>query len=344
MNSLLIIDDDVTLLTRLGVQLEEAGYKVDKSSDLSHGAQRFAEARPDLVILDVRSGHDAGWELLERLAAEVPVMVVSSAAREEDVVRALEAGATDHIAKPYRSSELLARLRVRLGTPVAALTPSIAMNASVVGATPATIDTATTSSEPAEAPSPPKRRSEAPETLVDAKVFMTEAEELAMLRTRQLKATPATKPPPDLGGNGGVGNQMRAERMRRHMTLVQVENDLKIRMAYLQAIEDEKYTLLPRGPAALQMIKRYAEHLDVDASSMLEELRTQGFGDVIAPLPALGGHPLPRSLPRSLVITTAVLLALVVGLGAIMFFDPEFFAQLPTFFATLWEQLQQFGS
>lgn len=341
MNSLLIIDDDVTLLARLGAQLEEAGYKVAKSSDLSHGAQLFAAERPDLVILDVRSGHAGGWELLERLAAEVPVMVLSGAAHEEDVVRALDAGATDHIAKPYRSSELLARLRVRLGTSVAVASTTPAMQVHAVGASPAQSTTA--SSEFALAAHQPARRVETAETLLDAKVFMTEAEELATLRTRPLEAGKA-QAPPDLGGDGGVGGQLRAERMRRHMTLVQVENDLKIRMAYLQAIEDEKYTLLPRGPAALQMIKRYAEHLDVDAGSMLEELRTQGYGDVIAPLPALGGRPLPRSLPRWLVVTTAMLLALVIGLGAIVLFDPEFFAQLPTFFWSLWAQLQQFGS
>ncbi|RRR72666.1 MAG: response regulator [Candidatus Viridilinea halotolerans] len=339
MNSLLIIDDDVTLLARLGAQLEEAGYLVAKSSDLMHGEQLFAETRPDLVLLEVRIGHDGGWELLPRLAADVPVMVLSGAAHEEDVVRALEAGAIDHIAKPYRTSELLARLRARLGNPLPVALADPAMSAQAVGgATPPPMSMVSHEmlAEPSAKAIPNHERG-------DAKVFMAEAEELAMLRTRQLAHGKATITPlPDFGDQQGLGSQMRAERMRRHMTLVQVENELKIRMAYLQAMEDEKFTLLPRGPAALHMAKSYAEHLDLDASSMLEELRTQGYGEVLVPLTALGGRPLPRSLPRWLVLTLAISLALLIGLGAIMLFDPEFFVRLPEFLMQLWMQVQAY--
>jgi CheY-like chemotaxis protein len=328
LSSLLIIDDDVTLLARLGAQLEEAGYEVAKSNDVSHGEQLFAELRPDLVLLEVRTSEDGGWNLLPRLVAEAPVVVLSGAGREEDVVRALDSGAADFIAKPYRSAELLARLRARMSVPVigiAAPVGSLRSNAQAVGA-PMVHETGAT------------QRQGKP--VDDATVFMSEAEELAMLRTAPITATPKPAPAPDLGNEGGVGSQMRAERMRRHMTLVQVENDLKIRMSYLQAMEDEKFTLLPRGPAAPQMVKRYADHLGLDASTVLEEFRAQGYGEVVAPLPALGGSPLPRNLPRWLVLLTAVLLALAVGVGAILTFDPDFFARLPEFFTMLWAQLQ----
>jgi CheY-like chemotaxis protein len=328
LSSLLIIDDDVTLLARLGAQLEEAGYEVAKSSDVSHGEQLFAELRPDLVLLEVRTSDERGWALLSRLVAEAPVVVLSGVAREEDVVRALDGGAADFIAKPYRSAELLARLRARMSVPlvgVAAPARPLPANEQAVGASVARKTDAT-----------PRR--ELPAN--DEKVFMSEAEELAMLRTASVKAAPQTIPAPDLGSKGGVGSQMRAERMRRHMTLVQVENDLKIRMSYLQAMEDEKFTLLPRGPAAPQMVKQYADHLGLDASSVLDEFKAQGYGEVVTPLPALGGSPLPRNLPRWVVLLAAVLLALAVGLGAIITFDPDFFARLPEFFMMLWAQLQ----
>jgi CheY-like chemotaxis protein len=327
LSSLLIIDDDVTLLARLGAQLEEAGYTVLKSSDLAHGEQIFAEARPDLVLLEVRTGDEGGWALLPRLASETPVVVLSGAAHEEDVVRALDAGAADYMAKPYRSGELLARLRARMTVPLGITTPAAMpiSHAQAIGA-----------SLPAEVtPAPRPSKSAA-----DATVFMSEAEELAMLRTPAAAAAPRAAQAPDIQGDGGVGSQMRAERMRRHMTLVQVENDLKIRMSYLQAMEDEKFTLLPRGPAAPQMVKHYADHLGVDASAVLDDFRAQGYGEVVAPIPALGGRPLPRNLPRWVVILAAMLLALAVGIGAIMLFDPDFFARLPEFFATLWAQMQ----
>ncbi|MBX0326530.1 response regulator transcription factor [Oscillochloris sp. ZM17-4] len=109
-----IIDDDVITLASLGLQLEDAGFSVTKSSDLTHAEQSYAEERPDLVLLDVRSDRERGWDLLARIADSTPVIVLSAAAREEDVVRGFEAGAADYIAKPYRSAELLARLRARL--------------------------------------------------------------------------------------------------------------------------------------------------------------------------------------------------------------------------------------
>jgi CheY-like chemotaxis protein len=326
LSSLLIIDDDVTLLARLGAQLEAAGYQVAKSSDLAHGEDLFAELRPDLVLLEVRAGNDGGWDLLPRLAAETTVVVLSGAAHEEDVVRALEAGAVDHIAKPYRSAELLARLRTRMAVPLAIPAPVAPPppTAQAVGATPAP---------------GPGRKQRRPAPGADTTVFMSEAEELAMLRTPPASTVQQPDPAPDLGEDGGVGSQMRAERLRRHLTLVQVENELKIRMSYLQAMEDAKFTLLPRGPAALQMVKQYADHLGLDASTVLDEFRAQGYDDVVAPLPALGGRALPRSLPRWVALLAAVLLALAVGLGAIVIFDPNFFARLPEFFAALWAQL-----
>lgn len=328
MSSLLIIDDDVTLLARLGAQLEEAGYEVAKSSDVSHGEQLFAELRPDLVLLEVRTSEERGWKLLPRLVAEAPVVVLSGAAREEDVVRALDSGAADFIAKPYRTAELLARLRARMSVPMVGVAAPLA---------PLRTNAQAVSVPIAQEPSATQRRSK---PVDDATVFMSEAEELAMLRTPPVTTVPQPTPAPDLGTEGGVGSQMRAERMRRHMTLVQVENDLKIRMSYLQAMEDEKFTLLPRGPAAPQMVKHYADHLGLDASAVLEEFRAQGYGEVVAPLPSLGGSPLPRNLPRWVVLLAAVLLALVVGVGAIITFDPDFFARLPEFFMMLWAQLQ----
>lgn len=336
MPSILIIDDDVTILAPMVALLEEAGYEVARSSDVRHGELLYAERRPDLVILEVRAGGDKGWELLGRLAAETPVLVVSGAAHEEDVVRAFDEGAADHIAKPYRSAELLARLRARLAAPQAALAQGIPAEAPAVYATPQAQPGPPAAEAPAsaavEAHRTAQRRNRRGQAPVDESVFMSEAEEMALLRTPPVAAPdrPEGAPAPDVG-EGGLGRRMRAERMRRHLTLVQIENELKIRMSYLQAMEDEKLTLLPRGPAAPQMVRDYASFLGLDPNEALEELRAQQYGEAVAPIPALGGAPAPRSLPRWLIILAAVLLALAVGVGAIMLFDPGFFLRLPEF-------------
>jgi DNA-binding response OmpR family regulator len=350
LSSILIIDDDVTILARLAAQLEDAGYTVARSSDLRHGELLYAEQRPAMVILEVRSGDGGGWELLGRLAAEAPVIVLSGAANEEDVVRALEEGAVDHIAKPYRSAELLARVRLRM-----AERPAPAAMAATIA--PPRAET------PADAPPRPRTSTPPAELTVadalyahratqrknprgapaDERVFMSEAEEMALLRTPPAEPRPAdsaraTVAQPDLAlepGEVGLGQRMRAERLHRHLTLVQIENELKIRMSYLQAMEDDKLTLLPRGPTAPQMVKDYADFLGLDASAALEELRAQHYGEAAPPIRALGGTPAPRPLPRWLIILAAVLLALAVCVGAILLFDPGFFLRLPEFFQGL---------
>ena len=68
MPKILVIDDDVALLARLGTQLEEAGYAVLRASEVRHGELLIAEERPDLVVLDPDLSRGAGWGLLERVA------------------------------------------------------------------------------------------------------------------------------------------------------------------------------------------------------------------------------------------------------------------------------------
>lgn len=361
MASLLIIDDDVTLLARLSAQLEAAGFQVSRSSDVVHGERLFAEQRPDLVILEVRSGDGHGWDLLERLASERPVMVLSGLAREEDIVRAFDAGAADFIAKPYRSAELLARIRARLSeTPAPALAGAAAASSPAVTSPlpppspPPPAPPAGSTDAPEPRPSPPvsaarpvvaseprsnsKRRNARNDH--DETVFMSEAEEMALLRAPSPDSiqTPASAILSQEDASR-FGPRLRAERLRRHLTLVQLENELHIRMSYLQAIEDEKFTLLPRGPAALDMIRRYAEHLGVDPAPVLEEFGGKFSLEVMEPLPSLGGAPAPRSLPRSIIALIAVALALAVGIGAIAVFDPEFFGRALMFFQGLWSYL-----
>lgn len=313
MTAILIIDDDVALLAGLAAQLEDAAFEVLKSSDLDHAETLFREQRPDLVLLEVQMNGGAGWNLLAWLSGLAPVIVISRAGREEDVVRGFAAGAVDYIAKPYRSAELLARVRARLAaTPVLASAPAAVPAQSAPPAAPAPVV-------------PPRRRDE-PEA---GSVFMSEAEELALLRAPappRVEQAVAASADADVQG---LGARLRAERLRRQFTLVQVENDLKIRMSYLQAMEDEKFTLLPRGPVALQMVRTYADHLGMPADEVVAEFRRSFYIEPVEPPPALGGPRMPRSLPPWLVWVAAIVLALAVAIGGILAFDPTFFLTLP---------------
>jgi CheY-like chemotaxis protein len=316
---ILMIDDDVTILSDLGLQLEDAGFEVARSSDLAHAEGMFAERRPDLVLLEVRSGRDAGWGLLERMAAATPVVVLSGAAHEEDVLRGFAAGAADYVSKPYRSAELIARVRARLAAapPLTAL--ASAPTAPHVGAT----------ERLAPPPEPPVRRGR---PAADEAIFMSEAEEMALLRMPDARTPGASQRQLPAEGQS-IGQRLRSERQSRHMTLVQVENELKIRISYLQALEDEKYTLLPRGPVALQMVRSYADFLGLAVEPIVEEFRSMHYAEQYSPLPALGGSRIPRSLPAWVIWLVAALLAVAVVAGAVFSFDPGFIQRL-------WAQIQ----
>src|SRR5690349_17500348 len=114
MHTILVIDDDVTLLARLSAELEEAGYDVLRATEARHVDLLVDEHRPDLVLLDTGTSRGEGWELLGRIAPRLPVIVISGRGLEEDIVRGLDAGAADYLPKPFRSAELLARVRARL--------------------------------------------------------------------------------------------------------------------------------------------------------------------------------------------------------------------------------------
>jgi len=117
---ILIVDDDrlllETLLDQLSVDREFAGVGVATARD----AEQLVSApgsRFDAVILDVTLPDGDGRDLCQRLrrsGVKVPIIMLTGSDHESDVVRGLESGANDYVAKPFRMAELLARLRAQL--------------------------------------------------------------------------------------------------------------------------------------------------------------------------------------------------------------------------------------
>jgi DNA-binding response OmpR family regulator len=117
---LLVVDDtsdNRVLLSRL---LRHAGYEVDTAED-GPAALRLMEEQPgfDLILLDVMMPGMSGIEVLEQIrhthsATELPVIMVTALNGSEDVVNALEHGATDFVSKPFNFRVVLARLRTHL--------------------------------------------------------------------------------------------------------------------------------------------------------------------------------------------------------------------------------------
>jgi CheY-like chemotaxis protein len=108
-HTILIVDDEATMIELLRAILEPAGYRLFEASSATQALDRLDEVRPDLVLLDVAmpglSGFTACHEIRRRSRARV--VIVSAHAREDDRARGIAAGASAYLAKPFRSTELL---------------------------------------------------------------------------------------------------------------------------------------------------------------------------------------------------------------------------------------------
>ena len=119
--SILVVEDDIPVAGLLRYYLEREGFEVSHAPDGEHALREFDRPQlPDLVILDVMLPYHDGYELLANLRgrpawAGIPVIMLTSRDRQEDVVEGLSAGANDYLAKPFRPAEVVARIRNLLG-------------------------------------------------------------------------------------------------------------------------------------------------------------------------------------------------------------------------------------
>lgn len=343
MAHILLIDDDVILLTRLETQLVEAGHMVSKSNELSHAEKLLAEEPIDLVLLDPATANRQGWETLKRIAPIVAVILISGDSLEEDIVRALDLGAVDFLAKPFRTSELLARIRTRLrgrplqqpGTqePAPDRLPSTTNPIERLRRSAMEQQEPWQPDEPRSLPAEPSQQRPIPTPMLgerpiemgkasrdEESVFITPDEERRLFATKQ---QPSDELRIDEINQLPLGQRLKTARQRRRLTLVQAELDTKIRMSYIQAMEEEKFALLPSGPGAEEMLRGYSSYLGLDVDSAMQEYQQRHFNQPATQLIALGGTPAPRQLPRWLAWVSAAALALALGCGLIWWRDPN---------------------
>jgi DNA-binding response OmpR family regulator len=113
--TVLVVEDDPTLLSTLSYNLTREGYRVVTAAD-GESALTIARAelgRLDLVILDIMLPGINGFQVLRQIRtdSDVPVLMLSARGEEQDKVDGLELGADDYVVKPFALRELLARVR-----------------------------------------------------------------------------------------------------------------------------------------------------------------------------------------------------------------------------------------
>jgi len=151
-------------------------------------------------------------------------------------------------------------------------------------------------------------------------VFIPYSEEQRLLDQRSSASDDL--PSPAETAQLSLGRRLHAARQHKRISLVQAELESKLRMHYIQAMEEEKFSLLPRGPVAEELLRTYAAYIGVDVGQALDEYRRLHYSTPVEPPLALGGVAAPRTLPGWTIRLSAVILALIVGLGGIWLLDP----------------------
>ena len=112
METVLIIEDDATMLRGLKDNFIYAGYNVLTADDGEKGLDTALDAKPDLIVLDIMLPKINGYEicrLLRKEKLDMPIIMLTAKGEESDIILGLNLGADDYITKPFSIKELLAR-------------------------------------------------------------------------------------------------------------------------------------------------------------------------------------------------------------------------------------------
>lgn len=115
-DTVLVIDDDTTLIGLITEYLNKAGYQTVAAASGVAGLQAFHEHRPDLVVLDVMMPKMDGWKVCERMReiSDVPIIMLTAKGEERDRLHGFRLGVDDYVIKPFSFAELAARIKATL--------------------------------------------------------------------------------------------------------------------------------------------------------------------------------------------------------------------------------------
>jgi len=113
----LVVEDDLSILTGVSMNLRFEGYEVLQAQDGARGLEMAVSDAPDIIVLDVMMPKLNGYEVLKELRSRgvrTPVLVLSAKGMERDKVLGLDLGADDYVVKPFGVAELMARVKAVL--------------------------------------------------------------------------------------------------------------------------------------------------------------------------------------------------------------------------------------
>ena len=115
----LLVEDEAPIREMMSLALSKAGYTIIEAEDAQSARKQIINDLPDIMVVDWMMPGESGIEFvrsikLEKLTKQIPVIMVTARAEEDDRVRGLEVGADDYMCKPFSPKELAARIKAIL--------------------------------------------------------------------------------------------------------------------------------------------------------------------------------------------------------------------------------------
>lgn len=112
----LIVDDDLALADVIAFTMRRAGFEVILAYDGQMALERWESSSPDLLILDLNLPRISGFKVCQyiRARSDIPIIILSVRADEEDIINGLKYGADDYIIKPFSPRQVIARVEAVL--------------------------------------------------------------------------------------------------------------------------------------------------------------------------------------------------------------------------------------
>lgn len=116
MNSILLVEDDLSLIDGLEFSLKKNGFHVDIARTIHEAFSLVREKKHDLLILDLTLPDGSGFEICKKVrqSSAVPIIFLTAADEEVNVVMGLDIGGDDYITKPFKLNELVSRINALL--------------------------------------------------------------------------------------------------------------------------------------------------------------------------------------------------------------------------------------
>ena len=113
---ILVCEDEEILLTSLAFRLKKQGFEIILAKDGKEALEKIKTESPDLIVADIVMPQVSGLELItfvrKKMKSDLPIIMISAMGNDDTVLEAFRLGATDFIAKPFKPSELVLRIKM----------------------------------------------------------------------------------------------------------------------------------------------------------------------------------------------------------------------------------------